>query len=460
MKQKVTKSAAAHRFFLFYAACVCAFAAGVIPARALDYTAVTDALGSLFGSAADANEGLTTFRSLNIPSGGKAEALGTAFTGLADDVGFFDYNPAASCLLVQTQAAVMHNAWIADSALETCAGTIRFNNLGLGAAVKCFYVPFTQYNLFGDRISGGYYSETTAILNVSYNFFSGYYFKGLAVGANIKASYRSVPDFADSKTNELLQGSGLGQSAFAVMADVGIMLRFNAAKRFASREPNLKIGIAVTNLGAAVTGFGTAGGAHIDDPLPTRIAFGISYRPIRPLTLTAEFRQPINLQNILLSQLCSGGIGVQLQVVSFFSVQAGFLIQGYNPRVSLGSMLSFKSIDVQINYTLDLTSSLNPLNRISLSAQLKLGDRGRAEQQRETDRLYAQALKLYAEGNLEMARSTLYALLVQDPSFDPAQRIIDEIEAALEMQRMIIDFQMLDTLPEQQAEQPPLPSSQ
>ena len=59
-----------------------------------------------------------------------------------------------------------------------------------------------------------------------------------------------------------------------------------------------------------------------------------------------------------------------------------------------------------------------------------------------------------------MARSTLYALLVRDPSFDPAQRIIDEIEAALEMQRMIIDFQMLDTLPEQQAEQPPLPSSQ
>ena len=228
MKQKVTKSAAAHRFFLFYAACVCAFAAGVIPARALDYTAVTDALGSLFGSAADANEGLTTFRSLNIPSGGKAEALGTAFTGLADDVGFFDYNPAASCLLVQTQAAVMHNAWIADSALETCAGTIRFNNLGLGAAVKCFYVPFTQYNLFGDRISGGYYSETTAILNVSYNFFSGYYFKGLAVGANIKASYRSVPDFADSKTNELLQGSGLGQSAFAVMADVGgVALHFH-----------------------------------------------------------------------------------------------------------------------------------------------------------------------------------------------------------------------------------------
>ena len=63
--------------------------------------------------------------------------------------------------------------------METLCATSRNGNLGYGAQFKCFYVPFSEYNLYGDRVAGSYYTETSATINVSYNFLAGYDFKGL-----------------------------------------------------------------------------------------------------------------------------------------------------------------------------------------------------------------------------------------------------------------------------------------
>ena len=210
-------------------------------------------LADVFEWATDDNEGLTTFRSLNIPVGGRSESLGSACTALCDDISFFDYNPAASSVLPQTELAVFHNAWIADSAMETISATSRDGNFGYGAQVKCFYVPFSEYNLYGDRVGGSYYTETSATLNASYNFLAGYDFKGLAVGVNTRFSWRGAPDYTDNQTDEIISGSGLEQSALAVMADLGILLRFNFLKNFADRNPNLSFGLSLNNAGAAFT---------------------------------------------------------------------------------------------------------------------------------------------------------------------------------------------------------------
>ena len=219
-------------------------------AYTLDLSGANSSLSDSFYSYVDDNEGTTGFRSLNIPSGGKAESLGTAFTALADDSSFFDYNPAASCVMENTELSVFHNSWIADSAIESLAGTIRKGNLGYGGQLKCFYVPFTEYNAFGERVTGNYYSETTATFNASYNFFNGYNFKGLALGTNAKASWRSIPDYTDNDTDEIISGSGLAQSAAAFMVDFGLLLRFNIAKHYSSREPNFRIGLSILNIGS------------------------------------------------------------------------------------------------------------------------------------------------------------------------------------------------------------------
>ncbi len=57
------------------------------------------------------------------------------------------------------------------------------------------------------------------------------------MGANVKAAYRDIPTVFAT-----------GQSAFSVMADIGLLTRFNLFKFYSSREPNLSVGTAVKNL--------------------------------------------------------------------------------------------------------------------------------------------------------------------------------------------------------------------
>ena len=412
--------------------------------NALDLTDVYHTLGGTFSGFVDSNEGLTGFRSLNITSGGREESLGGAFTGLADDIGFFDYNPAASCLLRKGEVAVFHNSWIADSNIETLAWADRFNDLGLGAKIKCFYVPFTEYNYFGNRVAGNYYSETTACFNVSYNFFHGYYFKGLALGANAKAAWRSVPDYTDNETDMIIQGSGLAQSSLAVMADFGAMLSFDALKRFASREPNLRIGISAQNLGAAFKGFGSQGQLGLDDPLPSNICAGASYRLFKFLAITADFSQPVNFQNLSKSGLWSAGAGIDFYVTDFLEFMAGFRLKGGNPRISLGSEFRIKKFIFDLNYTFDLTSSMNPVNHFSLSARVNLGDRGRKARQDRCDDYYTKGLDEYSKGNYDAAVEFWRSALKEDKSFTPAKRWIQTVEGSQKLYKRVLDIQSLD----------------
>lgn len=410
----------------------------------LEYQDLFSGLSDTFRNFVDPNAGTTTFPSLTIPSGGREESLGQAMTGLADDISFFEYNPAGSSVMDKTQGALFHNSWIADSNMETLAGTIRLGNLGLGAKLKCFYVPFTQYDDFGDRGASSYYSETTAVLNASYNFFNGYYFKGLAVGANLKASFRSIPDYQDTATGQLIANSGIAQSGLALMGDLGVLLRFNAAKLYASREPNLKIGVSLINAGIGFTGFTTAGGVVIDDPLPTSINAGFSYRIIKPLAITADFSQPINFLNFEKSGQWSVGAGIDVNITSFIEVMAGFRLKGANPRFSIGTKFDISKVAFDLNYTFDLTSSTNPVNRFSVAARVDLGDRGRAEIQKKADAFYEAGLTHYAKGELELAVAAWKNCLDTDPSFDPAKVNLKAIEQSQKLYDRVFDIQTLE----------------
>ena len=370
-------------------------------ANALDLVEIESSLADIFSSSIDKNEGTTVFRSMNIPAGGRTEALGTAFTALCDDASFFDYNPAASAVLEQTEIAVFHNAWISDPALETIAATRRNGSLGYGAQLKCFYVPFSEYNLYGDRVAGNYYSETSATLNAAYNLFSGYLFKGLSVGANAKIAWRSIPDYTDNKNDSVISGSGLAQSALGLMADTGILLRFNALKFYQDRTANLRLALTVNNLGIALTGFGDS--IKKDDDTPARISAGLSYKPLSRLTFTGEIRKPVLISDFSSSGKLSVATGIETQVTQIFAFQLGFLLQGANPRFSMGSEFDIKGIKMNVAYTLDLTSSANLVNHISLGAKIHFGDRGRKAAMEKVDEYYLAGLKFYAEGYYDEA---------------------------------------------------------
>ncbi|SEQ69109.1 Uncharacterised protein family (UPF0164) [Treponema bryantii] len=414
----------------------------------LQAASITDAetvIGDLFSSLTDSDEGTTSFRSLLIPFGGRTESLGNAYTGLCDDISYLRFNPAAGSIQKETQIALFHNSWIADSKLETLGFTTRFKNtphLSAGGYLSCFYMPFTEYNFFGDRVAASYYTETVAALNASYNLLAGYDFKGLAAGITLKAGWRGMPDYTDNDSGAIIAGSGLSQSALAVMADIGFMLQFNFLKYYSSRDPNVRIGISAQNVGVSITGFGDS--IKLDDPLPTTVSAGISLKFIKPITLSFDFVQPLNLMDFSHYRIPYFNTGLSIQFASFISFLAGFSLKGANPRISSGFEFEVAKIRLNMNYTLDLTTSLAPLNRISLSAKLLLGDKGRSITDAQVDEYYQLGLKYYADAKWEDAIIVWQEALKLNKRFDPAIQGIQSARYQIEMFQQIRESLMLD----------------
>ncbi|MBL8965370.1 MAG: UPF0164 family protein [Spirochaetaceae bacterium] len=380
-------------------------------------------VGSYFNP--DPNAGLTAFRSLLIPMGGLAEGMGMAYTAVARESSYFESNPAASSGLEYTELSIFHNNWIADTRIEGAVYTLRYKGLGFGAGGKWLYLPFVSYDDFGERIGAGYYSEATAAFNVSYNFLSGYYFNGLALGATVKAAYRSVP---------AALAEAAGNSAAAVMVDLGLLTRFNLFKLYSAREKNFSVGLALKNFGPAVQG----------EPLPTVANFGLAYAPFRPMLFSLEIAKPINLLEPAKSERFIYSAGFRIKLTDFFGVHGGLLLKGGNPRLSVGSTFDIELVRLTVNYTLDLTTQLTPLNRISIQAGFSLGDFGRAELAKKVETLYLNGLDSYAGGDVAAAILDWTEALRLDPSFDPARESLRAAQGSVDLQKSIEVLQRLE----------------
>ena len=413
--------------------------------NALSYSDLITDLSDIFYSFVDKNEGQTSFRSLLIPFGGRSESLGGAYTGLCDDINFLQYNAGAGAVQKESQIALFHNMWIADSKMETIAATTRFKNiphLSLGGFVSCFYLPFTEYNIFGDRVAASYYSETLAAINFSYNFLAGYDFKGFSLGGNLKTAWRGMPNYTDNNTNEVINNSGLAQSGLAFMGDLGLLLQFNFLKFYYSRDPNVRIGFSAQNLGVSLTGWGQQ--VVLDDPLPSLLSAGISVKFVKPVTLSLEFQQPINLQNLSTYLKPYIASGISLEFTNFLSVLGGFAIKGGNPRFSVGFEFEVAKVRFNFNYTLDFTSSFSPLNKLSLSLKLKLGDKGRSIIDKQVDEYYQQGLIYYAETDYQAAIDVWKEALKLNKRFDPAKLGIQSAQYQIDMFQLIKESLLLD----------------
>jgi hypothetical protein len=373
----------------------------------------------------DPNSGTTTMRSLLIPMGGLDEGMGTAYSAVAKDSSYFESNPAASSILDSAELSVFHNQWIADTKIESAVYTVRYKNFGFGVGGKWLYLPFTATDQFGDRVGAGYYSESMLGANVSYDFFPGFYFSGLSAGVTGKIAYRAMPTVND--------GSTAGNSAFGYMLDAGLLSRFNFMKFYSSRNKNFSLALTIRNLGPAVEG----------DPLPTEAGFGLAYSPYKPLMLSLDLTQPIDLLNVSSSESFYAAGGFLVQVADFFTVQGGLLIKGGNPRISIGSSFDVELTKITVNYTLDLTTQITPLNRISVQAAFSLGDLGRGDIAKKVDTLYLNGLDAYARGEIDSAISYWEEALALDASFDPARESRDAALAAKGLKQTMTELQKI-----------------
>ncbi|MFQ3619465.1 MAG: UPF0164 family protein [Spirochaetales bacterium] len=372
----------------------------------------------------DPNTGLTVFPLLTIPAGGEYEGMGTAYTAIARDSSFFDANPAASSVLEYTELGFLHNNWIADTNIESIVFTRRSDNAGYAFAAKFLYVPFTGYNLWGERTSTGYYSETMTVLNYSRNFFSSYDFYGVAIGANVKMALRHISASIAS-----------GQSAIGVMVDVGALTRFNFLKFYPSRSKNASIGITAKNFGPYVLG----------EPLPTSFTLGVAYWPLRPWAVAFDITFPYSFDpNQYPAEQISYAWGTSVAVTNFFSVQSGFLLKGGNPRVSLGSIVQVDTLSFVANYTLDMTTQFTNLDRFSLQIKINLGDEGRRAKAQKVEELYLSAIEAFAKGDFQQALAFCDQALSLDPTFTPARDTLQTIERSLQLQKEIESRQRIE----------------
>jgi uncharacterized protein UPF0164 len=359
------------------------------------------------------NTGLTIFPTLIIPAGGEFEGMATAYTAVARDVSFFDANPAASATLSMTELTFTHNLWIAGTYIDGSTYAMRFDDLGIAFGGKILHVPFSRYGADTDEVAGGRYSEGVFGANISYNFLRDFYYPGLSVGATIKTAYRSIPEVVAP-----------GQSAIGIAADVGVLTRFNFLKYYASRAPNFAAGITAKNFGPAIRG----------EPLPSQITTGVAYSPIRPLIIALDFIVPVSLARGVPAQQVAGAIGAAVQITPFFSAQTGFLFRLGDSRFTLGATVELTDVTIVTNYTLDRATQFDSVNRVSVQAQLNLGDRGRGEVSDTVDRLYLDAWVLSAGGELEQAVRLLSEALELDPTFTPATELLELTQRTLDLQ--------------------------
>ena len=416
-------------FFLFVSA-------GVGAQNFRWYGSVSDYLNSIFGP--DPNAALTAFPILRIPMGGRSEGMAGAFSAVADDISFMDHNPAGSSMLGKTEFAFFHNNWIADANIAGVAFASRREDLGFAAGIQWLYLPFTEYNMFGNRVSRGYYSEGVATLNISYNFLRGHYFSGISVGANLKGAFRIVPDFSDADDlgnnhGAIVPGSGREQSTIMAMADLGLLTRFNFLKFYSARERNASFSFVLRNLGPPAMG----------EPLPSAVTAGFSYRPIRPLLFSFDYSVPVNFVDASLSERPFWAVGFAGEVTSFLSMRAGLMGRAGNARITVGSGINLERLSIEVNYTLDLLTQLQPMNRVSLGVRLNLGDQGRRVRAELVDALYLAGLEAYSRYDFHNARIYWEEALRLDSRFDPAREGLNIIESSLEIEDRIREMQRL-----------------
>ena len=399
---------------------------------------LSDYLNSVYGP--DPNAGLTAFPILKIPMGGRAQGMAEAFSSVADDVSFLDYNPAASSMLSVTELAFFHHNWIADANIEGAVFSTRYKDTGFAAGIQWLYVPFTEYDVSGEQVAKSYYSEAVTTLNISHNFLRSFHFSGIAAGANVKLAFRLNPDVTHANITynqnalAIIPGSGWTQSALMVMTDLGVLTRFNFLKLYNGREQNASAALVIRNLGPSA----------FDDALPTELTAGISYKPLRPLVVSFDLSFPINLHDIDLSEKPYWALGFAAEATSFLSLRTGIQGRAGGARLTLGSSLNFDKVSLDVNYTLDLITQMQALNRVSLGLRFNLGDYGRAALNAKVTEMFLLGLAAYSRSDFATARKIWEEVLELDPGFSPAREGLDVMGRTGETEERILNMQNLD----------------
>ena len=278
------------------------------------------------------------------------------------------------------------------------------------------------------------YFEVVTGLNLSYNFLSGYDFKGICAGINIKTGWQNL---SFSSINDINQSDFVyfdSKSLFSIFFDLGLMTQFNLFKFFYSREPNVKIGLSLKNLGIV---FDKTFGIPNNSPLPSEIKLAFSCKFLKPITLCAGISYPLNLYDFSQEYIPSVSFGFDFYFKELISLSLGTEFKKNKSQVSAGLELTFSDKKININYSLDYISKEFQNHKFSLSFKALLGDNDRNLIDYMVDKYYQAGLDYYANGEWEKSIKEWEKALQLNKHFDPAVLCIESAQEQIKMFKKI-----------------------
>ena len=206
---------------------------------------------------------------LLIAPNARADGMGEAGAGLADDVGAIHWNPAGLAFLDGQELSITHSNWLPQfgqsdlfyeylnyrNRIESLGGTVgaSVTYLNLGEFVRTLNdpTPLGTFKAFELAVTGGYATK------VADNF---------GLGLNLRFIYSSLSPVGTAAE----EGNGVGSS---VSFDIAALYK----PQISGFEDRIGIGVNLSNLGPKIT--------YIDqaqaDPLPTNIRLGISVKVLQ-----------------------------------------------------------------------------------------------------------------------------------------------------------------------------------
>ena len=168
--------------------------------------------------------------------------------------------------------------------------------------------------------------------------------KGICAGINIKTGWQNL---SFSSINDINQSDFVyldSKSLFSIFFDLGLMTQFNLFKFFYSREPNVKIGLSLKNLGIV---FDKTFGIPNNSPLPSEINLAFSCKFLKPITLCTGISYPLNLFDFSQKYIPSVSFGFDFYFKELISLKMERLLfygKGQIIGIMIQKMMSLNGI--------------------------------------------------------------------------------------------------------------------
>ena len=273
----------------------------------------------------------TVFPVLNLGQSARAQAMGEAFTGAADDLSSLFYNPAGLALLQRESLGLNHTSYLSDGFFENGSAAFPFAALGTLA----FQGGYLNYGSFDQRDSSG--NLTGSINPLEYSVGGGW---GFPISGNVFGGVRT----------QWVQQNVAGNSASALLWDFGFLFVPNSFFR---------AGWSLKNLGVESTG----------DNLPVLLRLGTAFRV--PLDNKNENRLLLDMDPVVPFQGAAGlRTGIEYANENKFFIRMGyasdFQTEGPGTLNGLNAGAGLFLDPIEVDYSFSFLGDLGNTQQISL----------------------------------------------------------------------------------------------